>query len=135
MKLLQVLGRCFDVMIIARNDPGHRQFIADDIVRDLFQVFTLCCDRLDHRNPELFRKRISIDDLACRSCIVHHIEHDHQRFSDLGGLKKKIQIPLEMFGIQNRHDEIRISGDKILSDEFLLIGSSRERIDPRKIGK
>ena len=130
--------------------PGHRglDIIAEDILwkRDLSAVRHLhgLVDQLaqsgllqrrglDDRTAENHRQPLRVDLQAPLSDQVGHVERDDHGDSGLDELRRQVEVPLDVRGIHQIDDDIRVLIEQIVAGDDLLQSIGTERIDSGKV--
>ena len=97
--------------------PSH----GDRLIHQLAHALTLCGrDRYD-RDAERGAHLLHVDGTAVGTHFIHHVQRQHHRYPQLKQLKCQVQIPLNVGGIHNVDDAVRLLvEDKVTGDDLLL---------------
>ena len=134
---------------ILRN-PGHGRLdiIAEDVlwkrdlpavsrlhglVHELAQAGLLQGGRLHDRTAENHRQPLFIDFQSPLAYQVGHVERDDHGDAGLYELSRQVEIPLDVRGIHQVDDDIRILLEQIVTGDDLLQSIRTERIDAGKV--
>ena len=87
----------------------------------------------DHRHAQPLFQPGQINGISVAAHLVHHIEGHHHRPSQLQKLQCQIKVPLQIGGVHNVDDHVRLIPDDEIPGDDLLHGVGAEGIDARQV--
>ena len=89
---------------------------------------------LNDRHAELLRQLLYVDHVAALLDDIHHVQRDNDRNAHLEQLGGQVQVALDVGGVHQVHDGLRLLVYEIITRNDLLQRVRREGVDTRQVG-
>lgn len=87
----------------------------------------------NHRDTKLFFQNIQLDNVPVGAHLIHHVQrHDHGR-AQLAQLHGQIKIALQVGGVHDIDDHIRLIQRNKVTGDNLLHGKGTQRVDAGEV--
>ena len=130
--------RVLDLRAVAQVDLRHPALARRpvDLGAQMRDAVAAAGDHRHHRTAEPCGQRVDIDADAPVAGDVHHVERHQHRHPHFQQLRRQVQVPLEVGGVEDIDDEVRLAGQHELAGDPLVERGHRghgERVDARQV--
>ena len=105
----------------------------DDDVQQVRDAFSLGSRDRNNRNAQRIGQLFDMDAVAAGTDLIHHVESQNHRDVQLHQLQSQIEVALQIGGVHNVDDGVRMLLHQKVTGDDLLRGVRRERVDARQI--
>ena len=86
-----------------------------------------------HRDAQVLGQLLHVDGAAVGADLVHHVQRQHHGHPQLQQLQRQVQIPLDIGGVHDVDDAVRLLVQDEIPGDDLLLGVGPQGVDARKI--
>ena len=140
-------GVVFHLMVQAVDTPVNRPRLTEiihfrnqlvlrgmeDFLHQIIHALVFDGTDGDDRDSQLIRHFFDVDGAAVVAHFVHHIQCQHHRNVQLNQLQSEVQVSLNVGGVHNVDDPVRLFIEQEISRDDLLVGVRPQGINARQV--